>query len=196
LAPRSASDSIAPAIVSRNDPEKGDVLFDNGGLVAAPGFRFEKVAVDLLEVGDVVRVQNGATPPSDGTIVSGAETSFDESSLTGEARSVAKNIGDKVLLGTINKSKAVDVRVDAISGVTMLVNQLQFCKYCSDLFSPGLTKLYRLSVRVRLARHPLSALQIMSRVYLSRSSLCWQSLRGWYGLHWVMAVVSRVVIWI
>jgi cation transport ATPase len=124
-----ARSSSAPAIVPRSDPEKGDVLFDNGGLVTAPGFKFEKVAVDLLEVGDVVRVQNGATPPSDGTIVSGAETSFDESSLTGEARPVKKNVGDKVLLGTINKSKAVDVRVDAIGGVTMLVNQFRSCEY-------------------------------------------------------------------
>jgi len=44
--------------------------------------------------------------------------------LTGEARPVKKNVGDKVLLGTINKSKAVDVRVDAIGGVTMFVKQL------------------------------------------------------------------------
>jgi Cu+-exporting ATPase len=124
LVPRSASDSTVPAIGPHQDPEKCDPVFDNGTFVAAPGFKFEKVAVDLLEVGDVVRVQNGATPPSDGTIVSGAETSFDESSLTGEARPVKKNIGDKVLLGTINKSQAVDVRVDATGGVTMLVIQL------------------------------------------------------------------------
>ena len=122
MIPRSASNSIHR--LPRDDPEKGDHLFDNGNLVATPGFKFEKVAVDLLEVGDVVRVQNGATPPSDGTIISGVETSFDESSLTGEARPVKKNVGDKVLLGTINKSKAVDVRVDAIGGVTMFVESI------------------------------------------------------------------------
>lgn len=98
--------------------------FDNGGSIASPGFKFEKVPVNLLEVGDLVRVQNGATPPSDGIIVSGTETSFDESSLTGEARLVKKNVGDKVLLGTINKSRTVDVRVDAIGGVTMFANQI------------------------------------------------------------------------
>ncbi|KAG2156045.1 heavy metal translocatin [Suillus clintonianus] len=128
LIPRSASDSTAPAIVSRKDPEKCDVSFDNGSLVASPGFKFKKVPVDLLEVGDVVRVQNGATPPSDGTIVSGAETSFDESSLTGEARLIKKNVGDKVLLGTINKSRAVDIRVDAIGGVTMLDQIVQIVR--------------------------------------------------------------------
>ncbi|KAG2128298.1 heavy metal translocatin [Suillus bovinus] len=124
----SGSGSTTPPIVSRNDPEKCDVLFDNGSFIASPGFKFEKVPVHLLEVGDVVRVQNGATPPSDGTIVSGAQTFFDESSVTGEARLVKKNVGDKVLLGTINRSRAVDVRVDAISGVTMLDQIVQIVR--------------------------------------------------------------------
>lgn len=124
LTASSTSDSTTSAIVPRDDPEKCDVSFDNGGFIASPGFKFEKVPVELLEVGDVARVQNGATPPSDGIIVSGTETSFDESSLTGEARLVKKNVGDRVLLGTINKSRAVDVRVDAIGGVTMFANQL------------------------------------------------------------------------
>ncbi|KAG0709618.1 heavy metal translocatin [Suillus ampliporus] len=128
LIPRSASDSTDVASVPRHDPEKSDVSSDNGSLVASPGFKFEKAPVDLLEVGDVVRVQNGATPPSDGTIVSGAETSFDESSLTGEARLIKKNVGDKVLLGTINKSRAVDVRVDAIGGLTMLDQIVQIVR--------------------------------------------------------------------
>ncbi|OJA14676.1 hypothetical protein AZE42_02391, partial [Rhizopogon vesiculosus] len=47
-----ASDCRAPTIIPRNDPEKCDPMFDNGTLVAVPGFKFEKVAVDLLEVGD------------------------------------------------------------------------------------------------------------------------------------------------
>ncbi|OJA14680.1 hypothetical protein AZE42_02396 [Rhizopogon vesiculosus] len=128
LVSRSAFDHNTSAIIPPNDTEKCDPLFDNGTLAALPGFKFEKVAVDLLEVGDVVRVQNGATPPSDGTIISGAETSFDESSLTGEARPVKKNVGDKVLLGTINKSKAVDVRVDAIGGVSMLDQIVQIVR--------------------------------------------------------------------
>lgn len=75
--------------------------------------------MDHLEIGDVVRVQKGSSPPTDGTVVSG-ESSFDESSLTGEARLIKKKVGDKVFLGTINDSRALDVRVDAIGGETML----------------------------------------------------------------------------
>ncbi|KAF8837675.1 heavy metal translocatin [Paxillus ammoniavirescens] len=102
------------------DLEKGDIIVGNGNLVAGPGFKVENVSVDLLEAGDIVRVLNGATPPCDGIIVSGSETSFDESSLTGEAKPIKKNIGDYVFLGTINKAKSVDVRVNAIGGATML----------------------------------------------------------------------------
>ncbi|KAG9317307.1 E1-E2 ATPase-domain-containing protein [Chiua virens] len=107
---------------SNADVEKGDLIFEKANLDVSPGLKTEKVSVDLLEVGDIVRVLNGATPPSDGTIVDGAETSFDESSLTGEARPIKKKVGDQVFLGTINKARAVDIRVDAIGGVTMLDN--------------------------------------------------------------------------
>ncbi|KAF8157040.1 heavy metal translocatin [Crassisporium funariophilum] len=80
----------------------------------------EKVSVDLLEVGDIVRVPSGATPPADGTIVSLETTHFDESSLTGESRSVTKTTGDHVFGGTINKLRVIDVRLDAVGGETML----------------------------------------------------------------------------
>ncbi|KAG8218484.1 HAD-like domain-containing protein [Butyriboletus roseoflavus] len=118
VTPRRPSDEV---LYSRNiDLEKGDPLSESGDLAVVPGLKTEKVSVDLLEVGDIVRVLKGATPPSDGTVVSGAETSFDESSLTGEARLIEKKPGDQVFLGTINKAKAVDVRMDAVGGVTML----------------------------------------------------------------------------
>jgi Cu+-exporting ATPase len=78
-----------------------------------------KIPVDLLEVGDIVRVPPGATPPADGTIVSSEATYFDESSLTGESRNVMKTSGDHIFVGTINKLRMVDMRVDAIGGETM-----------------------------------------------------------------------------
>ncbi|KAI0347212.1 heavy metal translocatin [Trametopsis cervina] len=81
-----------------------------------------KIPTDLLEVGDIVRVLHGASPPSDGSLVhvSGKLASFDESSLTGESRPVTKDVGDQVFVGTINRGAIVDIRVDAIGGQTML----------------------------------------------------------------------------
>ncbi|KAI6038508.1 heavy metal translocatin [Pisolithus marmoratus] len=103
-----------------SDVEKGSGSSDNGTLSVIPGRKLEKVSVDLLEVGDVVRVLNGSSPPCDGTIVSNTDTLFDESSLTGEAKLVKKKTGDQVFVGTINSSKVVDMRVDAVGGTTML----------------------------------------------------------------------------
>jgi P-type Cu+ transporter len=79
----------------------------------------EKIPADLLEVGDIVRVPPGSTPPADGTIVSSDATYFDESSLTGESQNVMKTTGDHIFVGTINKLRMVDMRVDAIEGETM-----------------------------------------------------------------------------
>ncbi|KAM5540378.1 hypothetical protein V8D89_005836 [Ganoderma adspersum] len=102
------------------DPEKGDVEGELLNLTSKVGTKVERVDAEFLEVGDVVRVLNGASPAADGTIVSGDGGAFDESSLTGESRLVKKQVGEKVFLGTINKAGVVDVRVDEIGGQTML----------------------------------------------------------------------------
>jgi heavy metal translocating P-type ATPase len=77
------------------------------------------IATDLLEINDVVRVPHGTSPPFDGTIVEGNST-FDESSLTGESRPVKKTVGDTVFSGTINKGKPIKIRLTTISGTSML----------------------------------------------------------------------------
>ncbi|KAI0327760.1 heavy metal translocatin [Cubamyces sp. BRFM 1775] len=105
---------------SDTDIEKGIVHVAGKGLASLPGTRVEKIDAELLEVGDIVRVLNGASPPADGTIVTGDGGAFDESSLTGESRLVKKQVGDKVFVGTINKAGVVDIRVDEIGGQTML----------------------------------------------------------------------------
>jgi Cu+-exporting ATPase len=112
LVPRSLSDVSLNLDIE--DLEKGDTKLES-----EPGFKIEKIDVGLLEVGDIVRVQNGSSPPADGTIVTGEKSAFDESSLTGESKLVKKQIGDKVFVGTINKSGVVDIRVDIVGGGTM-----------------------------------------------------------------------------
>ena len=88
-------------------------------MTSKQGARVEHINAEFLEVGDIIRVPQGATPPADGTVVSEEGGSFDESSLTGESRPVRKQAGDKVFLGTINKAGPIDVRVDEIGGQTM-----------------------------------------------------------------------------
>ncbi|EUC44282.1 hypothetical protein COCMIDRAFT_6355 [Bipolaris oryzae ATCC 44560] len=78
-----------------------------------------KIATGLLEIGDVVRVHHGASPPFDGEIVEGS-SSFDESSLTGESRPVKKVEGDTVYSGTMNKGSPVQITITSIEGTSML----------------------------------------------------------------------------
>src|SRR5271169_1444856 len=79
----------------------------------------ERIPTDLLEVGDIVKVPNGSSPPGDGVIISGA-SKFDESSLTGESRPAHKQVGDPVYVGTVNVGGVVTVKLEAIGGSSML----------------------------------------------------------------------------
>ncbi|KAK4178422.1 E1-E2 ATPase-domain-containing protein [Triangularia setosa] len=79
----------------------------------------EVVKADLLDFGDTVRVPHGASPPSDGVVISG-DSSFDESSLTGESRLVKKVPGDQVFSGTVNKGSSLLVRITGVAGQSLL----------------------------------------------------------------------------
>jgi Cu+-exporting ATPase len=78
-----------------------------------------RIATDLLEIGDIVRVHYGTSPPFDGEVTEGS-SNFDESSLTGESRPVKKFEGDTVFSGTVNKGAPVKIRVTTVSGTSML----------------------------------------------------------------------------
>ena len=102
------------------DIEKGDATTETTVQLSKPGSRVQKVSADFLEIGDIVRVPSGSTPPMDGTVASG-QSLFDESSVTGESKPIKKCPGDRVFLGTINVGKVIDVRIDVAEGKTMLV---------------------------------------------------------------------------
>jgi Cu+-exporting ATPase len=63
------------------------------------------VPVDEVVAGDVVVVRPGERVPVDGQVLSG-NSAIDESMLTGEALPVAKQPGDRVIGGTINRTGA------------------------------------------------------------------------------------------
>ena len=84
-----------------------------------PPTNVERIEANLLEVGDDVVVPHGSSPPADGTILDGS-TSFNESSLTGEARAVAKCKGDSVFAGAINIGEAITIKITDVGGSSML----------------------------------------------------------------------------
>lgn len=61
----------------------------------------EKIAIEDVNVGDILKVLPGESIPTDGIIING-ETSIDQSTLTGESLPVNKTTHDEVYSGTIN----------------------------------------------------------------------------------------------
>jgi Cu+-exporting ATPase len=86
-----------------------------------------KMGVDLLDVGDVVLVPQGTSPPFDGLVIDGS-SKFDESSLTGESRPVNKEVGDQVFSGTVNKGRPVSVKLTSVAGSSMLDNIIKIVR--------------------------------------------------------------------
>ena len=119
--PRSqAPDANVDADVDADvDVEKGEVE-DEALRSEKLGVRIKKVRAEFLEIGDIVRVPHGASPPADGTITSLSGGSFDESSLTGESKPIKKTHGDHVFVGTLNRGNVVEVKIDTLGGETML----------------------------------------------------------------------------
>ena len=77
--------------------------------------------VDLrhVHVGQTLRVKANEKVPTDGEIIDG-DTSIDESMVTGESIPVEKHIGDKVIGGTINGTRAFLMRADRVGSETLL----------------------------------------------------------------------------
>jgi Cu+-exporting ATPase len=84
----------------------------------------EEVSLDLIAVGDRLRVRPGEKVPVDGVIEEG-RTSLDEAMVTGESMPVSKSAGDTVIGGTINQSGAVVIRADKVGRDTMLARIVQ-----------------------------------------------------------------------
>ena len=61
----------------------------------------EKISVEEVQVGDILKILPGERIPTDGIIING-ETSIDQSTLTGESLPVDKSKNDEVYSGTIN----------------------------------------------------------------------------------------------
>ncbi|KAI3959938.1 hypothetical protein MKX01_030229 [Papaver californicum] len=91
------------------------------------------ISTSLLQKHDVIKIVPGEKVPIDGIVTKG-QSHVDESMLTGEARPVAKNPGDKVIGGTVNENGCVLVKVThvgsetALSQIVQLVEVAQLAK--------------------------------------------------------------------
>jgi len=79
----------------------------------------EDVAIELVQVGDKLRIRPGEGVPVDGEVLEGS-SAVDESMVTGESLPNAKTIGSKLIGGTLNGTGALIMRADKVGEGTML----------------------------------------------------------------------------
>lgn len=84
----------------------------------------EDVGLDVVAVGDRLRVRPGEKVPVDGTLLEG-RSSVDESMITGESMPVTKDIGSKLIGGTMNQTGAFVMEAGKVGRDTMLSQIVQ-----------------------------------------------------------------------
>jgi Cu+-exporting ATPase len=84
----------------------------------------EEISLDLVGVGDRLRVRPGEKVPVDAVVEDG-RSAIDESMVTGESMPVTKTVGDRVIGGTLNQSGALVVTAEKVGRDTMLARIVQ-----------------------------------------------------------------------
>jgi Cu2+-exporting ATPase len=79
----------------------------------------EEVAIDKIQLDDILRVKPGDKIPVDGSITEG-HTTVDESMITGEPIPVDKEENDKVSSGTINGNQSFLMKAEKVGSDTLL----------------------------------------------------------------------------
>ncbi|MGB5950209.1 MAG: heavy metal translocating P-type ATPase [Parvibaculum sp.] len=84
----------------------------------------EEIALELVAIGDRLRVRPGEKVPVDG-VISDGRVSIDESMVTGEAMPVTKEPGARVIAGTLNGSGSFVMVAEKVGRDTMLARIVQ-----------------------------------------------------------------------
>ena len=94
-----------------------------------------EVPIDLIQLGDILRVKPGEKIPVDGIITEGV-TSIDESMITGEPIPVSKGPGDVVSSGTINGNQSFLMKAEKVGSDTLLSQIIQMVNDASRSRAP------------------------------------------------------------
>jgi len=84
----------------------------------------EEVPLDVIAVGDRLRVRPGEKIPVDGELIEG-RSAVDESMVTGESMPVTKEAGAKVIAGTLNATGGFIMQAEKVGRDTMLSRIVQ-----------------------------------------------------------------------
>ncbi|XP_031122440.1 copper-transporting ATPase HMA4-like [Ipomoea triloba] len=83
-----------------------------------------EMSTQLIQKDDILKIVPGAKVPVDGIVING-QSHVNESMITGEARPVAKKIGDKVIGGTVNENGCILIKATHVGSETALSQIVQ-----------------------------------------------------------------------
>ncbi|PVU97929.1 hypothetical protein BB561_000193 [Smittium simulii] len=105
------------------------------------------IASELVQIGDELRIYPGERIAADGHITEGS-TEIDESTVTGEALPISKNVGDNVIAGTVNTSGSISIKCTqvgsdtALAQIVKLVEEAQVTKTPIQLFADRVSQYF------------------------------------------------------
>ncbi|NLJ90459.1 MAG: cadmium-translocating P-type ATPase [Clostridiales bacterium] len=94
-----------------------------------------EIPVEEVVVGDIVVVRPGQNIPVDGIIVEGS-TAIDQAALTGESIPVEKNVGDKVIAATTNKTGYFKFEATKVGADTTFAQIIELVEEASSSKAP------------------------------------------------------------
>lgn len=94
-----------------------------------------EIPVAEIREGDIFIVKPGSSIPADGTVVEGS-SGVDESAITGESIPVEKNVGDRLIAATINKSGFLKGRAARVGENTTLSQIIRLVEEASSSKAP------------------------------------------------------------
>lgn len=116
---------------------------DTAWLVDESGAEKE-VRLEVLEVGDRIRLRTGASVPVDATVLEG-EAEINEASMTGESTLVHKRAGSTLYAGTAIEDGSMIVRIDALPGNTRIDRIVELVQDSTELKAEAQSRAERLA---------------------------------------------------
>ncbi|BBF84115.1 lead, cadmium, zinc and mercury transporting ATPase [Aquitalea magnusonii] len=141
--------------------------------------QLQDIAVEQLQVGDVVVVRHGESLPVDGVVVEG-QAALDESMLTGESLPVSKSVGDKVFAATRNQQGMLKVRASSVGSQTQLAEIIRLVGLAQGSKAP----IQRLADRIAGVFVPVVAAIALLTLLLN----------GWWLGDWSQALIRAVAV--